>query len=145
MGKIRNIPGDIILLHMCTINEDHMIYDSWDIRHDGQFFVILGPFTLLTTQKIKILKKWKKRLEILFYTCVSQMTIIWFMVSEIWSATDGFFCHFRLFSAPWPPLTTQWEKNEKKLKIFLKNEKKPGDIIILHKCTKNHDHMLHCS
>ena len=21
----------------------------------------------------------------------------------------------------------------------------PGDIIILHKCTKNHDHMLYCS
>ena len=24
-------------------------------------------------------------------------------------------------------------------------EKMPGDIIILHKCTKNHDHMLYCS
>ena len=30
--------------------------------------------------------------------------------------------------------------------LNLKNVKKtPGDIIILHKCTKNHDHMLHCS
>ena len=26
-----------------------------------------------------------------------------------------------------------------------KIEKKPGDIIILHKCTKNHDHILYCS
>ena len=24
-------------------------------------------------------------------------------------------------------------------------KKKPGDIMILHKCTKNHDHMLYCS
>ena len=24
-------------------------------------------------------------------------------------------------------------------------KKTPGDIIILHKCTKNHDYMLHCS
>ena len=31
-------------------------------------------------------------------------------------------------------------KNEK-----IKNEKNPGDIIILQKCTKNHDHMLYCS
>ena len=27
---------------------------------------------------------------------------------------------------------------------FLKNEKLPGEIIILHKCTKNHDPMLYC-
>ena len=40
---------------------------------------------------------------------------------------------------PFTPLTAQ----KSKLK---KNEKKktPGDIIILHKCTKNHDHMLYC-
>ena len=28
---------------------------------------------------------------------------------------------------------------------FEKMKKTPGDIIILHKCTKNHDYMLHCS
>ena len=34
-----------ILFHMCTINEDHMMYDSWDIRHDSQsFFIILDHF-----------------------------------------------------------------------------------------------------
>ena len=26
--KMKKMPGDIILLHMCTTNEDHMIYDS---------------------------------------------------------------------------------------------------------------------
>ena len=59
-----------------------MMYGSWDIKHDGQtflsFLTIFWPFT----QKIEILKNWKKT---------------------------------------------------------------PGDIIILHKCTKNHDHMLYCS
>ena len=40
------------------------------------------PLTLLTTQKMKILKKWEKHLEILPpHTCVPQMTIIWCMVS----------------------------------------------------------------
>ena len=37
-----------------------------------------------------------------------------------------------------PPFTT-W-----KIKI-LKKWKKPGDIIIIHNCIKNHDHMVYCS
>ena len=56
--------GDIIILHMCTIYDNHMMYGSWDIKHDRQnfltFCVIFCPFTKLTTLKIKILKKWKK-------------------------------------------------------------------------------------
>ena len=39
---------------------------------------------------------------------------------------------------PFYPLTAQ------KMKIS-KMEKKPGDIIILHKCTKTPDHRLYCS
>ena len=30
--KKKKLPEDIILLHMCTINVDHMIYGSWNIR-----------------------------------------------------------------------------------------------------------------
>ena len=61
--------------YMCTINEDHMIYGSWNKRCDRQtflsFWAIFCPFSLLKTLKIKTLKKWKKNLEILsFYTCV---------------------------------------------------------------------------
>ena len=55
--------GDITHLHMCTKNEDHMINGSWNIRADGlsflPFWAIFCPVTLLTTQKIQILKKWK--------------------------------------------------------------------------------------
>ena len=96
-----------IPFYMCTINANHMMYDSWDMKcdrqnflsfyymlhcswvmaHDGcncyfTFWVIFCPFTLLISQKMKISKKWKKR---------------------------------------------------------------PEDIIILHKCTKNHNHMVYCS
>ena len=57
-------PGDIILLHLCSINEGHVIYDSWNIRHDRQnflsFWTIICPFTTLTIRKIKVLKNWKK-------------------------------------------------------------------------------------
>ena len=84
--KLKKTPGDIIILHMWTINDNHMVYVSWDIEHNGQNFwslwTVFYPFTPLTTRKINILKKWKKK-------------------------------------------------------------KMPGDIIIIHKCTKNHDHMLH--
>ena len=65
------------------------------------------------------------------------MTIIWCVVLEIWSTTEKILCHFGPFFAL---LTT---KNPE-IKI-LKNWKTPGDIMILHKFTKNHYHMLHCS
>ena len=68
-------------IHTC---KDHMIYGSWNIRCNRQnfssfwaifypsiFYPHIGSFTLLWTQKIKILKKWKKHLKILsFYKCV---------------------------------------------------------------------------
>ena len=37
------------------------------------------------------------------------------------------------------PLSSQ------KIENLKTNEKTPGDIIIAHRCTKNHDHMLYCS
>ena len=32
-------PGDIITLHMCTVNDNHMMYSSWDMECDGQNFL----------------------------------------------------------------------------------------------------------
>ena len=74
--KMKKIPGDTIILQMCTINDSHMMYVSWDMkwnRHNFlSFLTIFCPFTPLATQKIKILKNWTKLLEILsFYTCAS--------------------------------------------------------------------------
>ena len=69
--KMKKAPGDIIILHMCAINDinyNNMMYGSWE------FFVILTifcHFIHLATQKINISKKWKRHLEILScYTCV---------------------------------------------------------------------------
>ena len=58
-AKIKKTPGGIIILHMCKWQS----YNEWFLRDGAQqtdFFVILDnflPFTPLTTQKIKILKK----------------------------------------------------------------------------------------
>ena len=37
-------PKAIIILQMCTINDSHMMYGSWDIEHNRDFFVILDHF-----------------------------------------------------------------------------------------------------
>ena len=66
------------------------------------------------------------------------MTIIWCMVPEIWSLMDRMFCHFGPFFTLLPP------KNPKNHN-FEKKRKKTLEDIILHKCAKNHDHMLRCS
>ena len=92
---MKKTSGDIIILHKCTKNHDHMLYCSWDIVCDRcscylSFWAIFYPFIPLTAQKIKIFKKWKKSLEISsFYIHVPKIMIRWFTVPEIWCATDG--------------------------------------------------------
>ena len=47
--KMKKIPEDIIILQMCTINDNHMVYGSWDIEHCGynflSFWTIFCPCT----------------------------------------------------------------------------------------------------
>ena len=56
LKKNKKMPGDIVTLHMCTINDDHMMYGSWDMVHNRQIFLsfwtIFCPFTPLTTWEI---------------------------------------------------------------------------------------------
>ena len=89
------------LILSCTINGNHMMYGSWEMEHDRQIFLsfwtIFCPFTLLTTQKIEILKKWKKSLEIYYFTHTYHKWKSWCMVPEKWSTTDRIFCHFGQF------------------------------------------------
>ena len=63
--KRKKTPGDIIILHKCTKNHDHMLYCSWDIMvHDrcnfyfsfGAIFCFLTP----TPWKSKFLKNEQK-------------------------------------------------------------------------------------
>ena len=101
-------------------------------------WAIVCPFTPLTARKMKI-KKWKNTLEISsFYRCVPKIMIIGFIVPEIWHVTDLIIFQFGQFFALLPPKSPK-NKNFKKMK------KTPGDIIILHKCTKNYDYRLYYS
>ena len=64
--------------------------------------------------------------------------MICYTVPEIWCVADVVIFHFGPFFAlllPYQPKKSTLQKKTKK--------KTPGDTIILHKCTKNHDHILY--
>ena len=64
LKKIEKLPGDIILLHRCNINDNHMMHGSWGMKHDRQnflpFLTVFCPFTALRTQKNQNFEKLKK-------------------------------------------------------------------------------------
>ena len=122
--KMKKSPEDIIILQMCTINKNHMMYDSWDMECDRQnflsFWTIFWAFTP-NPKKIKILKKWNTSLEIIFYKSVSKITIICYTVPKIWHVLVVIVVfHFGLFFAllsPPPPFTLNRPKNKNVKKI----------------------------
>ena len=135
-----------------------MIYSSWDIEQNKLKLVILGyflPFIPLKIPKViwrtvteiwnetgKILKKMKKMPEdiILSYIHVYHkwrsydIWCIWFLKYKV---RQKFLTFWAIF-CPFSPLTT-WKINTLTLK------KTPGDIIILHICTTNYNHMMYDS
>ena len=63
--KMKKSNGDIIILHVCTKNHNHMMFDSWDREWDGWNFLIAIlayylPFYPINNPGTQILKKWKK-------------------------------------------------------------------------------------
>ena len=90
LKKWTKTPRYIIIWHKCTINDNHMIYGSWNINCIRQiFFVILGHFLPFyppnsSAQKMKISNKWKIWMEMSsFFTRVTKIMIICYVVPEI--------------------------------------------------------------
>ena len=109
----------------CTKNQDHMLYYSWDMVCEGcnHYFSIWAiffpltprPLPPLTTQKNNILKKWKNHLEMSsFYTCVPKIIIIWYTLPETSCATDIIFCHSGQFFTLLPHYLSQKQNLEEK-------------------------------
>ena len=84
----KKTPGGIVILHKCTINDNHKMYASWDMKHDREFLVILGhflPFYPPNNPKNLNFEKMKKTLEISsFYKSVPKIMIIFYTAPEIW-------------------------------------------------------------
>ena len=109
-----------------------MVPEIWSVTDKIflSFWTIFCPLTPLRTQKIKILKKWKKCLKISsFSTSVPKIMIIYYITDVSVIFHLGYFLPF-------------YPHNNSKNQNLKKNGKTPCDIMILHMCTKNHDHML---
>ena len=62
---MKTATGDIIILHKCTKNQDHMLYCSWDMACDVcncyfSFWTAFCPFTPPNSPKNENFKKLKK-------------------------------------------------------------------------------------
>ena len=104
---MKKIPGDIIILHIWTINDDHMMYGSW-VMERNQVLCHLDhflPFYPPNNWENQNFEKMKKNPgDILLHSCVPQMTIIHCKFPEIWSVMDIIFCHFGPSFSLLPPL-----------------------------------------
>ena len=125
LEKWKKTPEDIIILQICTINDSHMMYDSWDMESNKQnflsFWTIFWPFTPLWTQKIKILEKWKKTPEdiIILQICPINDSHMMYDSWDMESNRQNFLSFWTIF-CPFTPIWTQKIKNLEKWKKHLK-------------------------
>ena len=107
------------------------MYGSWSMECDRQnflsFWTIFCTFTPRKTWKIKILKKWKKLLEI-FIILHKYTKNHYHVLYCSWDMARGR-CNYFSFWAIFCPFTAQ---NSPKNQNFKKMKKTSGDIIILH-------------
>ena len=117
--KMKKVPGDVIFLHKCNKNYDHMVYCSWDMAHDRcnyfSFWAIFCPFT----RKMKISKKIKKKTSgiiIILHQCIKNHDHMQYCSWDM--ASDGCNCYFSFWAifcpfAPNSPKKSKLQKNEK--------------------------------
>ena len=139
--RMKNESRDVIILHLCTKNHDHMMYASWNMECDRHNFLslraIFCPFTpQMLTPKIKIWKKCKNVGRHYPFTHVYhkwRSYDVWFLRYKTWQVV---FLSFWAIFYPLTLLTTR------KIKI-LKNEKNSWRYHNLIKCTKNDNHLIY--
>ena len=118
LKKMEETSWGIIISNMSAINKNQRVYDFRDMEHDRQnsfsFWTIFCPFTspssqppTLPTQSIKVLKKWKKQLEISsffhkWHKCtINENHMISSLRYEVHHTE--YFCHFAPCFALLPP------------------------------------------
>ena len=120
-----------------------MIYGSWNIRCNRQNFLslwaIFCPFSPLDNLENQNFNNEKNTWIYYHFTHLHHKWLsydVWFL--RYGAQQTQFFVILDCF-CPITPLATQ------KLKILKKWKKTPSDIIILHMCTRNDNHMMYGS
>ena len=153
------MPWDIISLHLCTTNDNHMVHGSWGMEHNRHCFVILGYFLLFyfTNQKNQNFEKMKTisgdiqiHIIILQLHTTNEDHMIYKMKKkkkknkkkkhlEALQSHDVWFLRYGVQQAEFLVILGHflpfYPTNNPQNQIFEK-------IIILHKCTKNLDHII---
>ena len=135
--KWKKIAGDIIILHMCTKNHNHMRYSSWDMEWDNFFAVYLLPNNP-ENQNFEKMKKASGDV-IILNLCNKKHDHMMYAYSDMECLHRHNFLSFQAIFCSFAPLLTP------EIKICNKCKKSPGDIILLHMCTINQDHMMYGS
>ena len=109
---MKKFAGDIIILHTCTKNHNHMMCGSWDMECDRQnFFVILDHFLPfyppmdLENQNFEKMKKTLKDITILQMLTINDSHMI-YGSSNMECNRQNFLSFWTIF-CPFPPLTNQ--------------------------------------
>ena len=140
--KKKKTAGDIIILHKCTINVNHMMYGSWDTKSERQFFVILGyvlpfypPNNNPENQNFEKIKRnaWMPGDVFILHMCTKNYDHMMYGSWDIKRDRQKFLSFWVIF-CPFNPLTA-WKLLFKKKRK--RKRKTPGDIIILHKYLKS--------
>ena len=99
---LKKTTADIIILHICTINDNHVMYGSWDMERDRHNFlsfwtVFLTFYPPMDPENQNFPKNGKNTWRYYHFTNINNSHMI--MAPQIWSAMDRIFCHFGLFLA----------------------------------------------
>ena len=141
--KLKKMPGDIIILHICTINDNHMMYGSWDKECNKQIFLSFWTiFCLSSPYGPRKSKFWRNEQHTRRYYHFTnayhkwQLYDVWLLRYEM--QQTEFLVILNHFMPVYPP-------NNPKNQNFEKLKKMPGDIIILHMCIINEIQMMYGS
>ena len=70
LESLKKTAGDIIVLHLCAINDNHMMYGSYNIEHDRHnYFISLThflPFQFTNNPENQSFEKMKKKAPMMY-------------------------------------------------------------------------------
>ena len=128
--KMKKLSVDIIILPLCTINENHLMYVFQGMDHNRHnFFLILDhffPFYPPNNAENQNFEKWKNAWKYHYFTQVYhkwQSYDVWFLRCAV--QQTEFFVILDYFLPFYLPNSLKNQNKKKKMK------KPPGDIIIL--------------